>query len=659
MKRFLPVLVVMALTWAGCGGSKSSSTSTTVAITISPTTASIAGGATQQFTATVTPSTNTAVTWQVNGENGGDAIIGTISTTGLYTAPTTLPTTTTVVVTATAQADTTKTASATVTLTAPTVTITISPTSATVLAGSSVQFTPKVTSTDNNTQVSWSVNGFAGGNATVGTVSSTGLYTAPLSPPKESITVTATSQSNGSFAASAPITVQFAKASLNGNYVFLVTQPDNSSGSGFAFRAGEFTADGAGNLTTGVSDSNSSGSGPTANISLTGAYVVGVDGRGTATINDASGAHTFSFALTSSTRGQIITSDSTTAAGYLRQQDQTAIANVSGTFVFGLSGDNAGPVAAVGQITLSSGNILGMQDTNSAGSLSQQFGIVGGSYSVGAAGRGTAIIPNPSGTARYAFYIIDASTFALVDIDSTGFRTAGTAYAQTGTAFTNASLGSSAYFVGGNAIPGSKPLAQAGRFDTNGGGSFSNGLSDTNNGGSVTGNSTFASGAAYSVAPNGRATISTGTSSFIIWLASSKQGVILQSDPSAVASGLVLQQQVNFQSVTGGYAFVTAGANSAGTPAEAIDGQLTTSGFGVFSGMQDVNTGGTFQSAQSLSASVPPLTNGRAAGTITAANTTVSFVFFFVSPDRFILLSAGSGSVLSGIAERQCSDCQF
>src|SRR3954469_17705533 len=115
MKRFLPLIVLTAIVWAGCGGGNKSTPAAGVAITISPTTASIAGGATQSFTATVTGSTNTAVTWQVNGENGGDAIIGTVSSTGLYTAPTVLPTTTTVTVTATSQADTTMVAAAVVT----------------------------------------------------------------------------------------------------------------------------------------------------------------------------------------------------------------------------------------------------------------------------------------------------------------------------------------------------------------------------------------------------------------------------------------------------------------------------------------------------------------------------------------------------------------
>src|SRR5690348_8936639 len=61
------------------------------------------------------------------------------------------------------------------------VTLTITPTSATVLLGTSVQFIPTVTGSSN--AVTWSVNGIANGDATVGTISSAGLYTAPVTRP--------------------------------------------------------------------------------------------------------------------------------------------------------------------------------------------------------------------------------------------------------------------------------------------------------------------------------------------------------------------------------------------------------------------------------------------------------------------------------------------
>jgi hypothetical protein len=78
------------------------------AVSISPTAATVASGGTQQFTATVTGLTNTAVTWT--------ATAGSVSSSGLFTAPT-VSAITAVTVTATSQADTSKAASATVTIT--------------------------------------------------------------------------------------------------------------------------------------------------------------------------------------------------------------------------------------------------------------------------------------------------------------------------------------------------------------------------------------------------------------------------------------------------------------------------------------------------------------------------------------------------------------
>jgi hypothetical protein len=94
-----------------------------VNVSISPATLTLATLATQSFTATVSGSTNTAVTWEINGISGGNSTIGLISTTipgtsneALYLGPSALPRPATISVTAVSQADPTKSASATVTL---------------------------------------------------------------------------------------------------------------------------------------------------------------------------------------------------------------------------------------------------------------------------------------------------------------------------------------------------------------------------------------------------------------------------------------------------------------------------------------------------------------------------------------------------------------
>ncbi len=58
-----------------------------IAVTISPRITSITFTQTQQFKASVTGTTNTVVIWSVDGIVGGNATVGTISTTGLYKPP--------------------------------------------------------------------------------------------------------------------------------------------------------------------------------------------------------------------------------------------------------------------------------------------------------------------------------------------------------------------------------------------------------------------------------------------------------------------------------------------------------------------------------------------------------------------------------------------
>jgi uncharacterized protein (DUF1800 family) len=90
-----------------------------VAVTVAPASATVRAGSTQSFTATVTGTSNTSVTWSVNGVAGGNATVGTIDGSGLYTAPVNLPNANTVTVTASSVADATKQGQGGVTLENP------------------------------------------------------------------------------------------------------------------------------------------------------------------------------------------------------------------------------------------------------------------------------------------------------------------------------------------------------------------------------------------------------------------------------------------------------------------------------------------------------------------------------------------------------------
>jgi hypothetical protein len=89
------------------------STASAINVSVSPSSVGLNANQTQQFTATVTGTTNTAVNWLLSPSSGS----GTISTSGLYTAPSTLSNGQAVTVTAQSQQDTTRSGTATVNLT--------------------------------------------------------------------------------------------------------------------------------------------------------------------------------------------------------------------------------------------------------------------------------------------------------------------------------------------------------------------------------------------------------------------------------------------------------------------------------------------------------------------------------------------------------------
>jgi serine protease len=202
-----------------------------VAVAVTPATASVQTGAMQTFTAAVTNTSNTAVTWNVNGVAGGSATFGMISTAGVYTAPMSAPTPATVTITATSAADTTKSASAQATITTP-IMVSITPMTASVQAGMTQTFMATVKGSS-DTAVNWSVNGVAGGSAAVGMISTAGVYTAPMTAPSPPVvTVTAVSAADSTKSASAQTTVVAAAAASSGSMTGAAGSSTSGSGSG-------------------------------------------------------------------------------------------------------------------------------------------------------------------------------------------------------------------------------------------------------------------------------------------------------------------------------------------------------------------------------------------------------------------------------------------
>jgi hypothetical protein len=176
----------------GCGGGSSSPTPPTGPASITSVSVSGSGfsqaGMCANFTAIVSGTGNydRSVQWYVNDTIGGTASDGLISNSGTYCAPSQLPATNPISIKAVAKGDTSKSAD----ISTRVVAITISPTQVQMYTGATQQFTAIISGAVSNS-IAWEVNGNVGGNATVGTISSTGLYTAPAQFTQVAISVEA------------------------------------------------------------------------------------------------------------------------------------------------------------------------------------------------------------------------------------------------------------------------------------------------------------------------------------------------------------------------------------------------------------------------------------------------------------------------------------
>jgi len=164
---------------------------TQISVTVTPGSATVAGGTSRQLTAVVHGSDNQQIRWNTTA--------GTITSGGLFTAPSAVERNMDAIVTATSVADTKATARSTIVVTPNAgITVSVSPASATVASGAAQQLTAAVHGSS-NTQVRWST--------TAGTISTSGLFTAPTVTGTTTAIVTATSAASSGATATSTISV--------------------------------------------------------------------------------------------------------------------------------------------------------------------------------------------------------------------------------------------------------------------------------------------------------------------------------------------------------------------------------------------------------------------------------------------------------------------
>lgn len=207
-----PALLLVA-SFLGCAGLVGSGSAqlppSTVSVTVAPSNTSVPLGEPQTFTATVSNTSNTAVTWSVNGIPGGNATVGTIDARGVYMAPQVLTASPSIFLTATSVADPSKSATGSITITSLFSLVVVGPLS--IPAGNTVAYTATVTpAADSNPSrvISWSVAGVGCASAACGTISLSGVYTAPsLAPFPATVQIIATAQAYPSKATSVSVSI--------------------------------------------------------------------------------------------------------------------------------------------------------------------------------------------------------------------------------------------------------------------------------------------------------------------------------------------------------------------------------------------------------------------------------------------------------------------
>jgi hypothetical protein len=168
--RYLTLVGAPLVLAVACSGQKQPETQGTITppsdIVTEPPEAKVDTGQTQQFAAQVNGTTATSVVWSVQEVGGGG-----VDNTGLYTAPLTAGV---FHVVATSVIAPTVSGSSVVTVLIP-IAVGLSPLTATIDACNNKTFTATVTGSTADTTVVWSVQE----GSTGGTVSTTGVYTAP------------------------------------------------------------------------------------------------------------------------------------------------------------------------------------------------------------------------------------------------------------------------------------------------------------------------------------------------------------------------------------------------------------------------------------------------------------------------------------------------
>ena len=238
--------------------------------------------------------------------------------------------------------------------------------------------------------------------------------------------------------------------------------------------------------------------------------------------------------------------------------------------------------------------------------------------------------------------------------------------------FSNASLkGQYAFSMSGSdGITGSF-FARVGSFIADGNGNITSGFEDVNT--ALNGEQPLAfTASTYSVQADGRGVLnltnSTGTLTFSLTMLSPTQGLIVQTDLNATATGTFVMQNTNsfnLAGISGAYVFdfngLDFGSVALGAP-DSIIGQFVSTGSGTFSsGLLDENDNGVASGAAPFASGSYQMdasngtTFGRGTVTFIANGITFHYIFYIVNGSRIRFIESNPNALTVGDAVSQSS----
>ncbi len=433
----LPAVMAMllALIIAGCGGSSSGGS---ISVSVFPAAVELGASETQQFTATVTNTSNTAVKWGLSCPGGA---CGTISSGGLYTAPAQIAAEVTVTVTATSQAD--SRANSTATVNQMPLSLQISPRSVMTMTERAVQRFTVTVNRHPDKIVTWSMTGRGCSGIGCGTLTSVtasaATYTAPsVFTTPATVLLTVTPAGDPSKAQAIKLNLMRMATPLTGRYAFVFHTADNS----LTFAA-SLMANGSGYL---------SGTGDLVTATamyfrqpFTGTYTLGANGRGTMEIRGGGLTLTLHFVMISGNFGRLLDFSGTSDGnGWFEKQNESAFttAALAGAHDYLLAGVTGSTfMSRVGDQTVTSAcKIHGHEEVNDT-----TMGMFPGGYGWDVfdanctldtvTGRGTLATTSTYllYVPRMAFYVVDvAHAVMAADVSQTTMRLSGEMQAVAG-----------------------------------------------------------------------------------------------------------------------------------------------------------------------------------------------------------------------------------